>query len=100
MRFYEWSYGVSQGKLLGRSNVEVRNTIFRQAKLAHMDPHISEIKVSRCFAVQHGDQTRCERCQLVWDTNDHFPPACKKEAPRDIFGKDKTIAHQMLNRES
>lgn len=30
----------------------------------------------RCEAVQHADQTACERCGLVWDTNDPDPPAC------------------------
>lgn len=30
----------------------------------------------RCEARQHGDQMHCERCRLVWDVIDPYPPQC------------------------
>lgn len=30
-----------------------------------------------CFARQSADRMTCRRCNLVWDTNDPAPPACK-----------------------
>lgn len=32
-----------------------------------------------CHARQHSDQMVCDRCGLVWDTNDPEPPACLEE---------------------
>ena len=32
--------------------------------------------VDQCEARQQSDQMRCERCNLLWDTNDIDPPQC------------------------
>ena len=31
-----------------------------------------------CLAVQHGDQTVCDACDIGWDTNDPERPMCKR----------------------
>lgn len=33
-----------------------------------------------CMAVQHGDQTVCEHCDIGWDTNDPHPPMCGRRS--------------------
>ena len=30
-----------------------------------------------CEAKQYSDEMVCERCNMRWDTNDSYPPACK-----------------------
>lgn len=35
---------------------------------------------ARCTAVQMSDSMVCENCNLTWDVNDPFPPACKPVA--------------------
>jgi len=32
--------------------------------------------MSSCEAVQKSDQMYCDKCGLVWDVNDPYPPAC------------------------
>lgn len=43
-----------------------------------------------CKVRQFGDRTTCDTCDLVWDTNDPFPPDCEA----------KVAAHEMAKEEA
>lgn len=32
----------------------------------------------KCEAKQYSDTMICDKCGLVWDTNDPYPPACEE----------------------
>lgn len=32
-----------------------------------------------CRAKPHSDQMYCNRCEVIWDTNDPDPPECKSK---------------------
>ena len=36
------------------------------------------VDLTKCEAHQFSDTMKCDRCELVWDTNDTNPPMCKK----------------------
>mgnify|MGYP001595508908 CR=1 FL=1 len=35
----------------------------------------------KCKSVQYSDSMHCATCDLVWDTNDSYPPACELIKP-------------------
>lgn len=37
---------------------------------------------NKCLAIQHGDLTVCEACDLRWDTNDPDAPVCRHNLAR------------------
>ena len=40
-----------------------------------------------CEARQVSDQMRCERCDLLWDTNDPEPPTCL--TGKELFNRQR-----------
>lgn len=58
----QWGFLVNGEKMLFREYL-------RQFKRKHP---------SACLAVQHGDLTVCEKCDLGWDTNDPDRPMCRR----------------------
>jgi len=43
--------------------------------------------IDGCEKYQRGDQWFCDRCNLVWDIDDHEPPDCLPIEKPDVTGE-------------